>query len=137
MLNYDLKEAGGKRKLQLHELEELRLDSYENARIYKEKPKKWHDKKLVPKDFEVGDLVLLYNCRLKLFPKKLKSRWSGPFEVKKIYPQGVIDLVSENGGEFKVNGHRLKKYYAENSIEKVNSIYLHVPGTWIEPSGSS
>ena len=46
-LNFDMKLAGEKRLLQLNELDELRLDSYENARIYKEKTKKWHDKNIV------------------------------------------------------------------------------------------
>ena len=124
LLNYDLKDAGEKRKLQLHELEGLRLEAYENARIYKEKTKKWHDKKIVPKEFNEGDLVLLYNSRLKLFPGKLKSRWSGPFEVRKISPHGAIVVWSEKWGEFKVNGHRLKKYYGGSPIEKACSIRL-------------
>jgi hypothetical protein len=39
-LNLDPKLSGEKRKLQLNELEELRMDAYENARIYKERTKK-------------------------------------------------------------------------------------------------
>ena len=39
-LNFNLKEAGEKRLLQLNELEEMRNDSYENAKIYKEKTKR-------------------------------------------------------------------------------------------------
>ena len=38
-LNFDLNEVGAKIFLQLNELEELRNDSYENAKIYKEKKK--------------------------------------------------------------------------------------------------
>ncbi|XP_073121291.1 uncharacterized protein [Henckelia pumila] len=41
------------RLLQLNELEELRLEAYENARIYKEKTKKWHDQRIVPREFEI------------------------------------------------------------------------------------
>ena len=48
-LNFNLKEASEKIFLQLLELEELRNDSYENAKIYKEKTKKWHDKHLLRK----------------------------------------------------------------------------------------
>jgi len=66
-LNFELKPAGAKRNLQLQELEELRLQAYENARIYKEKSKKWHDRNLLPKEIRVGDQVLLYNSRLKFF----------------------------------------------------------------------
>jgi len=39
-LNLDPTLAGEKRKLQLSELEELRMDDYENTRIYKERTKK-------------------------------------------------------------------------------------------------
>ena len=58
-----------------------------------------------------GQLVLLYNSKLKLFPGKLKSRWSGPFKLIKIYPYGTVDLLDERiGQEFKVNGQRVKQY---------------------------
>ena len=80
-VNLDFSAAKAIRLLDLNELEELRKSSYENARIYKERTKKWHDSKLNSKHFEVGQLVLLFNSKLKLFPGKLKSKWSGPFEV--------------------------------------------------------
>ncbi|CAM8981775.1 unnamed protein product [Rhodiola kirilowii] len=65
-LNMDMKVAGEKRLLQLHKLDEIRLDSYENARIYKERTKKWHDKRIVRREFNEGERVLLYNSRLRL-----------------------------------------------------------------------
>ncbi|XP_042387520.1 uncharacterized protein LOC121979592, partial [Zingiber officinale] len=52
-LNMDLKEAGEKRKLQLNELDELRMDAYEHAKSYKERTKKWHDQHILRKDFNV------------------------------------------------------------------------------------
>ena len=53
--NLDLEKAGNERKLQLQELEEIRLAAYENSKFYKEKTKKFHDQKLVArKDFKVG-----------------------------------------------------------------------------------
>ena len=58
----------------------------------------------------MGELVLLYNLRLRLFPGKLKSRWSGPFTVTVVTPYGVVTLKTESGNEFKVNGQRLKHY---------------------------
>ncbi|XP_052171583.1 uncharacterized protein LOC127787562 [Diospyros lotus] len=73
--NMDMKKAGSQRKLQLQELEELRLEAYENSRIYKEKAKAAHDKLIAKKEFNVGNKVLLYNSRLKLMPGKLHSRW--------------------------------------------------------------
>ncbi|XP_061376330.1 uncharacterized protein LOC133318359 [Gastrolobium bilobum] len=58
-LNFEPSKANDKRLLQLNELDEFRLVAYENARIYKEKTKKWHDKKIQPKEFEPGQQVLL------------------------------------------------------------------------------
>lgn len=76
--------------------------SYENAKLYKKKTKKWHDRKC--KLLE-GQQVLLFNSRFKIFPIKLKSKWLGPFKLLKIYLQGVVDLLNEKtGNEFKVNG---------------------------------
>jgi len=60
--------------LQLNELDELWLEAYENSRIYKDRTKKWHDKHIVTKRFDKGDMVLLFNSRLRLFSGKLKSR---------------------------------------------------------------
>ena len=109
-LNLDPKLAGEKRKLQLSELEELKIDAYENASIYKERTKKWHDKKILKKHFKSSDLVLLFNSRLKLFLGKLRSRWSGPFHVRTVYPYGAVEIFSEETGSFTVNGQRLKIY---------------------------
>ncbi|XP_062104399.1 uncharacterized protein LOC133815597 [Humulus lupulus] len=98
--------------LQLNELEEMRLFSYENTKLYKEKTKRWHDKHIQPRVFEESQQVLLCNSLLKLFPSKLKSRWSGPFLVVKVYPYGAVELREEDSKrEFKVNGQRLKHYW--------------------------
>ncbi|KAL5581963.1 hypothetical protein UlMin_014405 [Ulmus minor] len=86
-LNFDLQAAGEKRLLQLNEMEEFRNNAYENAKIYKEKTKRWHDRHIKKRDFKEGQQVLLFNSRLKLFPGKLRSRWSGPFTVNKGFLQ--------------------------------------------------
>ena len=78
--------------------------------IYKEKTKKWHDQRILRKEIKVGELVLLYNFRLRLFPGKLKSRWSGPYTVVVVTPFGVVTLRTYSGNEFKVNGQILKHY---------------------------
>ncbi|GJV99208.1 reverse transcriptase domain-containing protein [Tanacetum coccineum] len=90
--NFDLKTAGDHRKLQLNELSELRDQAYENSLIYKEKTKKLHDSKIKNRIFNVGDQVLLFNSRLKIFSGKLKSRWSGPFTITEVYPYGTAKL---------------------------------------------
>jgi hypothetical protein len=110
-LNMDEDIAGNKRKLQLVELEEIRHHAYENAKIYKEKTKIWHDRRINQRNFSEGQKVLLFNSRLKLFPGKLKSRWSGPFTIDKVSPYGTIDLINpQDGTTFRVNGHRVKHY---------------------------
>jgi len=83
-LNFDLKPVKEKRLLQLNELEELRSAAYDNLRIYKERMKRMHDKHIHRSEFREGNLVLLFNSRLKLFPGKLCSQLSSPFEVKKV-----------------------------------------------------
>ena len=123
-LNFDLLAAGEARKLQLLELEEHRHFSYENAKLFKEKTKQWHDRRLRPNNLQEGDLVLLFNSRLKLFPGKLKSRWSGPFQIFKVYPYGAVDLVDSKGSVFKVNGQRLKPYFGEPVDRGKTSIQL-------------
>ncbi|XP_048496454.1 uncharacterized protein LOC125495700 [Beta vulgaris subsp. vulgaris] len=123
-LNFDLASAGEKRLLELHELEELRMNAYDCASVYKARTKEWHDKHINKKEFHEGDKVLLYNSRLKLFPGKLKSRWSGPFEVKKVFPHGAVEVCGKDLESFKVNGQRLKIYYEGDTLGKVLSLEL-------------
>ncbi|XP_042948598.1 uncharacterized protein LOC122281293, partial [Carya illinoinensis] len=106
--NFDLKAAGEKRLLQLNEMEEFRNDAYENAKIYKERTKKWHDKQIIRREFAPGQQVLLFNSRLKLFPGKLKSRWTGPYTIHEAFSFGAVDLKDKAGNIFRVNGQRLK-----------------------------
>ena len=116
-LNFDFKAAKEERLLQLNELEELRNEAYDNARIYKDKTKKLHDQKILRMEFKTGDQVLLFNSRLKLFPGKLKSKWSGLYTVVASTTFGTVTLKTSNGEEFKVNGQRLKQYYGRNMID--------------------
>ncbi|XP_059294446.1 uncharacterized protein LOC132047417 [Lycium ferocissimum] len=105
-------QAGEKRLLQLHELEEFRYHAYENAKMYKERTKRIHDRRIQSRDFEPGQLVLLYNSRLKIFGGKLKSKWSGPFEVVRVTAHGAVELRRPHSDDtFLVNGQRVKHYY--------------------------
>ncbi|GKF14945.1 hypothetical protein Tco_0056407 [Tanacetum coccineum] len=90
--NFDIKTAGDHRKVQLNELNELCDHAYENSLIYKEKTKRIHDAKIKNRIFNVGDQVLLFNSRLKIFSGKLKSRWSGPFSVTRVFPYGTVEI---------------------------------------------
>jgi len=83
-LNFDDSQSREKRRLQLLELEEMRLNAYESSKFYKQKMKMYHDRKLLNKTFQSRQQGLLYNSRLRLFPGKLKSKWSGQFMVKEV-----------------------------------------------------
>ncbi|XP_057733853.1 uncharacterized protein LOC130949033 [Arachis stenosperma] len=110
-LNLDSEAAGIKQMVQLHELDEFRYSAYENAKLYKERTKLLHDKKIAIRVFEPGQRVLLYNSILKFFPGKLKSRWSGPFVVTRASPYGHVEIQEVNSDrKFIVNGQRLKHY---------------------------
>nr|GFC30869.1 hypothetical protein [Tanacetum cinerariifolium] len=85
--------------------------AYKNSLIYKERTKKLHDDKIKNRIFNVGDQVLLFNSRLKIFSGELKSRWSGLFTISEIYPYGAAKLIHPYGCNFKVNCHRLKHYH--------------------------
>ncbi|XP_074346947.1 uncharacterized protein LOC141685762 [Apium graveolens] len=86
-LNLDMAAAGEKRMLQLNELDEFRLQAYENNKVYKE---------------------------------KLKSRWSGPFIVKIVFPHGAVEIFDKHPDQaFKLNGQRLKYYYGDTVNREV------------------
>nr|GEW83392.1 reverse transcriptase domain-containing protein [Tanacetum cinerariifolium] len=95
--NFDLSVAGDHRKIHLNELNELRDHAYENSLIYKEKTKRIHDSKIKNHVFNVGDQVLLFNSRLKIFSGKLKSCWSGPFTIAKVFSYGTVDYLKPTG----------------------------------------
>ena len=122
-LNFDFKLAKEERLFQLSELEELRNEAYDNERIYKDKTKKWHDQRILRREFREGEQVLLFNSRLKLFPGKLNSKWSGPYTIVSSNTFGAVILKDDTGEEFKVNGQRLKHYLSrEEGIEELQQI---------------
>ena len=132
-LNFDLAQAGKQRLLQMNEFDELRHESYESSRIYKERLKLFHDKTIVRNSFEPHQKVLLYNSRLHMFPGKLRSRWTGPFIVKVVCPYSAVEIENpENGKTFKVNVQCLKPFLEnfdrqESSEELVDPLYQDVP----------
>ncbi|XP_070019605.1 uncharacterized protein [Nicotiana sylvestris] len=131
-LNMNPDEAGENRLTKLHELEEFRYHAFESTRLYKETMKRLHDKHIVERNFKSGDKVLLYNSRLRLFPDKLKSRWSGPFRVTKVFPLRAVEKISEDStNTFKVNRQRLKLYVGIDEPKELSVILL------IEPQRSS
>nr|XP_016456310.1 PREDICTED: uncharacterized protein LOC107780296 [Nicotiana tabacum] len=90
--------AGEKRLLQLDELEEFRLHAYENAKLYKEKTKRWNDKHIQHREFEPGQE---FCCSIR-----------GPFVVVSVKPHRAMELRDMSStGTFLVNGQRIKHYW--------------------------
>nr|GEW10361.1 DNA-directed DNA polymerase [Tanacetum cinerariifolium] len=84
-----------------------------------EKTKMIHYSKIKNRVFNIGDRVLLYNSRLKIFSGKLKSRWSGLFTISQVVPYGTVELSQPDMPNYKVNGHRLKHYFGEDIPQSV------------------
>ncbi|XP_057755866.1 uncharacterized protein LOC130975049 [Arachis stenosperma] len=111
---------------QHNELEEFRNQVYENAKIYKDNTKRWHNQKIARREFTEGQKVLLYNSRLRFFPGKLKSRWSRPFTIIKVCPYGHVELMEDKTQRtFIANGHRLKHYLGDSLDERRVSYHLN------------
>jgi len=71
------------------------------------------------KEFNLGDKVLMFNSRVKLFGHgKLKSKWEGPFLVIDATTHGAVTLQDNDGNIFKVNGQHLKVFYEHEPPEK-------------------
>jgi hypothetical protein len=122
--NMDLHLAGKNHQKQLGELEEWREKAYHNSKIYKERTKRWHDKRIKHKEFKPRDKVLLFNSRVKLFGHgKLQSKWEGPFEVIDTSTHGAIAIQDDIGNTFKLNGQCLKVYF-EPQINMVEELYV-------------
>lgn len=86
-----------------------------------------HDRSIIRKTFELGMKVLLYNSRLYLFPKRLRSCRIGPFILRTVYFHGAVDIADLKNGEIlKVNGQRLKPFM-ELRDKYVEEILLEDP----------
>ena len=109
-LNLDWGAESNQRMNDLNMLDEFRLKAYESSALYKKKMKRYHDQRIEKREFVVGDLVLLFNSRLRLFPGKLKSKWTGPFFLTKVFSHGAVELEKKDGTRFMVNGQRIKIY---------------------------
>jgi hypothetical protein len=114
----DLQSAGIKRQIQLVELDEWREKAYHSSKLYKERTKRWHDKRIKMKQFKVGDKVLLFNSHVRLFGYgKLRSKREGPYLVLHTTDHSAITLQDDDGNVFKANGQRLKIFLKPETPE--------------------
>ena len=115
----DLQSAGMKRQIQLAELDEWREKPYHSSKLYKERTKRWHDKRIKIKQFKARDKVLLFNCRIRLFGHvKLRSKWEGPYLVRlNAADHGAITLQDDDENIFKANGQRLNVFLEREMTE--------------------
>jgi hypothetical protein len=103
------------KKIQVAKPEEWREKAYHNAMLYKERTKRWHDKRIKIKQFKPGDKVLLFNSCIHLFGHgKLYSKWEGPYLVLHAMDHGAVTLQCDNGDTFKANGQRIKLFLEPN-----------------------
>jgi hypothetical protein len=115
--NMDLKVAGIK-KIQIAELEEWRENAYHNAKLYKERTKRWHDKRIKIKQFKPGDKVLLLNSLVHLFGHgKLHSKCEGPYLVLYAVDNGAVTLQCNDGDTFRQMANALN--YSLNQTPRI------------------
>ncbi|XP_073225586.1 uncharacterized protein [Cicer arietinum] len=77
--------------------------------------KKAYEKKIRPREFQEGDLVLKKILPIqKDYPGKWTPNYEGPYVVKKAFSGGALILTNMDGKDLAlpVNSNAVKKYYA-------------------------
>ncbi|GKB03939.1 hypothetical protein Tco_0832082 [Tanacetum coccineum] len=111
MLTSILKPREIHQKASLNELNHFVMQAYGEFSDLKGRTKKLHYSKIKSAFLLLVSRLSLFNSRLKIFSGKLKTRWSGPFTITKLFPYGTVELSQPDGPNFKVNGHRVKHYF--------------------------
>jgi len=109
----------------LAELDERREKANHISKLYKERTKRWHDKRIKIKQLKVGDKVLLFNSCVRLFGHgKLRSKWEGPFLVSNAADHGAITLQDDDRNVFKANCQRFK-IFLEPEIPELEEVDVY------------
>ncbi|PHU24409.1 hypothetical protein BC332_09516 [Capsicum chinense] len=101
-------------------IEEKKLTSVCHGQLYQRRMARVYNKKVRPRNFEVGQLVLR-----RILPHQVKAKgkfspnWQGPFIVKKVLPNGALYLTDTKGkmAEMAINADAVKRYYAVGFVE--------------------
>jgi hypothetical protein len=109
-------QGGQNKKENLYcKLEELRENAYHSAKLYKERIKRWHTKRIKIKQFKPGDSVLLFSSLVHLFAHgKLCTKWDGPYLVLHIMDHRAVTLQYDDGDTFKANCQHLELFLEPN-----------------------
>eukprot|EP00253_Pinus_taeda_P035501 PITA_35501 len=112
VLDLDLSNAQQERLVQLHGLDEQRMQALLHSEVVQLQRKIWHDRYLKGKQFHPGDWALLYDSRYKDFKGNLRTRWLAPYTVERCNDNGLVLVrtIDEEAIPMLVNGHQLKIY---------------------------
>lgn len=99
---------------QLTLIDEKRMDAVCHGQLYQQRMARAYNKKVRPRNFEVGQLVLR-----RILPHhqeakgKFSPNWKGPYIIRKILPKGELYLgdIEWNDPEAAVNADVVKMYY--------------------------
>jgi hypothetical protein len=71
-------------------IEEDSILSGFHQQVQKERDKSWHDRHIKKKNFQEGDIVLMYDNKSFQHLGKLKMHWLGLYEVKYVIDGGDV-----------------------------------------------
>jgi hypothetical protein len=111
--HFDAEQNEANRLLDLDHLEGRRIEAGLHMANYKKKAKEHHDKRVNPRSFSVGDLVLRKAKAAGHKPRKLEPGWEGPFVITAIIREGTYRMSWPDGTPVENPWHanNLKRYY--------------------------
>ena len=109
---YQEGEADEARQLELDSVEEARINALTQSARYLQGVRRYHDRNVQQRSFNVGDLVLR-RIQDEIGLHKLNSRWEGPFIVTKVTRLGSYRITDADGNEVpnSWNIEHLRKFY--------------------------
>jgi hypothetical protein len=97
-------------------LDEKRLEAQQHLECYQARLSRAFNKKVKPRSFQQGDLVLAVRRPINTLHKignKFTSKWDGPYVVQEVYTNGAYKIVDKDGIRVgPINARFLKRYYA-------------------------
>ena len=103
-------------------LDERRLRAADHVQAYQRKMTRAFRKRIKPKKFQKGDLVLKVLRGLINDPRgKFRPNWSGPYVIRDLTREGAAWLTDFDGNQFTepVNVDQLKKFYARDHGQRM------------------